>query len=829
MKATSKIISVVLILAICLSLFTVSAFADNTTIVAPMERGNNSGSGKVVEYNYRGEGYGQPEPAQDKAQEEAQDEAKEDVQEQVKEEVQSETEEPAQQEEVVVNDASVTVATIAELQKALEEKAANICLVAQIDWDGILNLDYDVKIDLGGKGNGLAFSGSGDAAIMSSADAVLFNGNIFVNGDVAATDETEAVTGFKTVAAAVEDGSVYLNGVYVKFTDAGENAIFGEGVSLGSGVFSQDVSAYYGEDTASQYDFSETESGMFDVTAKAPVVEETQTAEPVDEENGNNDEADNTEAGPLVGTCVTDEGTITVTVSGQNLPEGLAVKVAPMDKSALQVSEDEEVLFVVDITLIDKDGNVYEPENDPNVPEVSVQIRHPALGNVEDGEAVTLYHIVKGEAVEMDAAQGGDALEFSTDSFSPYGVTTKKTGSDGNVHYREVRIIYADGDIYYNDPLGSLKIDFTGKKMPESVSIVPYNVAGSGDYYVYAAGLLDYTADYTATDSSITIKADALKLAPDGKYGIVFWFTDTDDEGNTVRVYMVQPLIIVNSKKVEGTGDNFTPKGTDFSKGTFNVEMCDNDSVKVKLTAELTSFSISGNGSTVSYTAPDKKITIDGKQYNAYEYFSVEEYETYDPAGHDFIAGKVLTLHSALIKKLDFKDGYTLKVAQENGETGEFTLNIAPGITVADGLDDYIKGKNLWVKFQACAPIDYDSDGTLAIWIGGQKIGHDYYSISNDHMTLWVYRNLLDQLKSNNRYTLTARLWRYEKDPITGETYKETYYPAKASFNVLAAGSTSSKSPKTGDESNVAMWASVLVLSGGAVIALIPKKKSRAR
>ena len=65
MKATSKLISVVLILAICLSLFTVSAFADNTTIVAPMERSNNSGSGKVVEYNYRGEGYGQPEPGQE--------------------------------------------------------------------------------------------------------------------------------------------------------------------------------------------------------------------------------------------------------------------------------------------------------------------------------------------------------------------------------------------------------------------------------------------------------------------------------------------------------------------------------------------------------------------------------------------------------------------------------------------------------------------------------------------------------------------------------------------------------------------------------------------
>ena len=116
---------------------------------------------------------------------------------------------------------------------------------------------------------------------------------------------------------------------------------------------------------------------------------------------------------------------------------------------------------------------------------------------------------------------------------------------------------------------------------------------------------------------------------------------------------------------------------------------------------------------------------------------------------------------------------------------------------------------------------DYDDDGTLAIWIGGQKISKDYYSISNDHQTLWIYRNLLDQLRSNNSYTLTAQLWRLSPKDGT----KETYYPASTSFNILAAGSTSYKSPKTGDNSNVALWAAVAVLSGGAVVALIPKKK----
>ena len=46
---------------------------------------------------------------------------------------------------------------------------------------------------------------------------------------------------------------------------------------------------------------------------------------------------------------------------------------------------------------------------------------------------------------------------------------------------------------------------------------------------------------------------------------------------------------------------------------------------------------------------------------------------------------------------------------------------------------------------------------------------------------------------------------------------------ATATFSVLGA----SASPKTGDTNNMAVWAAVLVLSGAAVVALIPKKKKQ--
>ena len=369
-----------------------------------------------------------------------------------------------------------------------------------------------------------------------------------------------------------------------------------------------------------------------------------------------------------------------------------------------------------------------------------------------------------------------------------------------------------------------------------------YLIYGNGtgqDYLVYDINNVPYdpTSPVVPDPCKVVINPAAVASAPAGKWAVVFWFKDTTNSGST-RVYMVQYIYIVGTNGIKGVGPNFD------GIQTYEVEKCDYDALEVMLTADLDEFELTGPDGTVyaSYwydpSVKNQKMTvrIDGKDkiVNASEYFTLSDYYATDPLGHEYIAGKGLLIHDTLIKQLPYGSSYNLYVAQrnhkatepENFDEADFILNVSPGIAVADGLTDYIKGKNVWIKFISCAPIDYDSDGTLAIWIGGQKISHDYYSISNDHCTLWIYRNLLDQLKSNNSYTLTARLWEFTRDPVTGQKVKTTYYPATASFNILAAGSTSYRSPKTGDESNVALWAAVLVLSGGAVIALIPRKKN---
>ena len=912
MKATSKIISVVLILAMCLSIFTVSAFAEQTTIItAPME---NEANEAVITTDGSYNGGSESEEDDDLAMAENVDENSLAV----------------TNVNVAPADGSVKVADYAGLDAALKAKAPAITLTAKVPVAGPLTLDYAVKLDLGGQGRGLDFSGSGTAAVISTAEGVeLTNGNLFVFNAASVDEDGNAVGGFKTVAS----GSVKMTDVHI-WDFAGEGSLFGEGVNFVSGTTSK---ALHEGDVATGNRFVyEVKEEKTEETADEPVestesaettesAESTESAEPTEPvEPAGSDEsaelggsadiveasetselsepAESTESTEpaeapanedpvtvekpedkeLVGEVRVDEAAqltaeeektsltatdevtgAVVTVTGF-LPEGLTLIVKHIDTGLVGgLAEGEVALLAVDISLVDADGNEYEPVNNPdaNFRAVSVMISHPSLAGIAEDETLVLYHVEEEGTSQVASAtsdNGSDTMNFSTGSFSPFIIAVKKgegtadTGSEGEVHKKTIKITNLSGETYVKGS-GGLEFRITGGSVPESISIIDPDNVSSGNLDVYKAGYLIYGKnpskghDYYFLDVSdpeknpnadpctVHIFDQAINDAPTGKWAVVFWFKDTTDSGST-RVYMVQYVNIVQGDKIKGVGYNF-----DEATGTYEVEKCDYDALQVLLTDDLLRFSIVGIDG-ITYASYDRNVSekkmwvhVGGKDKQVYigEYFTVSDYVTEDAIGHEFVAGKSLKIHDALVKLLPYGDGHTLTVEQENKDPATykhydkkiFKINVSPGITVADGLVDYIKGKNVWIKFISCEPIDYDADGTLAIWIGGQKISHDYYSISNDHKTLWIYRNLLDQLKSNNSYTLTARLWGFVKDPITGEKVKQTWYPATASFNILAAGSTSYRSPKTGDESNVALWAAVLLLSGGAVVALIPKKK----
>ena len=907
MKATSKLISVVLILAMCLSLFTVSAFADGQVIIGE----TNPTSGNQTMNTWVGANRStQAQVVTDDVYQGSDDEV---VQQSAA--PAAPVADPAVKEPVKVNDAAALLAAV--------KAGGKVVLGSSFAVSETLEPAAGTELDLAGNTLTFANDAAAKAAalVVASGNVTVKNGNLVVNGrQMIDATGNYVKSGFDAVAESA--GSLVLSGVGVVLNNDAAASMFSGKVGLVYGSYNRDVTNYFDAET---FDMVLNDNGVYvlkDKAAEEPAApaaaeEPVEPAAPAEGEGTEPVEGEGTEPAEGEGTepvegaegDVVDETPVNVVeeeekvlesevrvseeeeanqddivtlepvtepvtgavviVSGKNLPKDLTVVVKPLSTENIGgLEENERALLALDISLVDADGNEYEPKDDPNVGAVSVQIKHASLGNLEEDESLKLYHVVDDVAQTVGSASQSaeDTLDFATGSFSPFIITantgdgTANTGSTGEVHKKVIKITNVTGDIYVKGQPEKLVFKIEGGAIPESISVIDPDNVSSGNADVYRAGYMIYDEktvsnldstgtfyDYVVTKDAagttvadpsaasiadpvyVTFSKKALENAPTGKWAFVFWFKDTTDAGST-RVYMVQYITIVPTLEIKAVSplDEY---------GDIYFEKCDYEPVEIFLTADLKSFAIKdASGKVVAsydYNTDKKKVYVNtkkfpSKSYAASEMFTVSDFMQYDAVGHEFIAGKTLQLSKSLIEKLEFGN-YTIDVSQENiGKTpsNAFTKNgmkmtIVPGIAVADGLNDYIKGKNVWIKFVACAPIDYDEDGTLAIWIGGQKISHDYYSISNDHQTLWIYRNLLDQLRSNNSYTLTARLWRL--NPVTG--VKETFYPANAQFNILAAGSTSYKSPKTGDNSNVALWAAVLVLSGGAVVALIPKKK----
>ncbi|MBQ6609860.1 MAG: hypothetical protein IJH70_05445, partial [Oscillospiraceae bacterium] len=192
MKATSKLISVVLILALCLSIFTISASAD--VVIGTSEEVTYSGSG-----DDGGEGLGLPAGTNDKI------------------------DAPAG------TAATVEVATAADLDKELKDGATSIKLMDSFTYEGPLTLGA-VTIDFNNKT--LTINGDGAAAVIASG-AVFKGGQLAVTGAV--TDDQGNKTGFDSVAS----GLVTFRTMNMNL--AGDTVL--GSVSVVSGSFNKDVSA----------------------------------------------------------------------------------------------------------------------------------------------------------------------------------------------------------------------------------------------------------------------------------------------------------------------------------------------------------------------------------------------------------------------------------------------------------------------------------------------------------------------------------------------------------------------------------------------------------
>lgn len=121
--------------------------------------------------------------------------------------------------------------------------------------------------------------------------------------------------------------------------------------------------------------------------------------------------------------------------------------------------------------------------------------------------------------------------------------------------------------------------------------------------------------------------------------------------------------------------------------------------------------------------------------------------------------------------------------------------------------DKHVTGSSKNLQFVCSDPIQ-------SVWVGGRQLTDvdygDYWTLSSSRKTVTLTAKFLNNRTAGETYTIGVVTDNGDKPSCT--------------FQILTTAQASS-SPKTGDESNLALWAAVLILSGGAAVAVLPRLK----
>ena len=118
--------------------------------------------------------------------------------------------------------------------------------------------------------------------------------------------------------------------------------------------------------------------------------------------------------------------------------------------------------------------------------------------------------------------------------------------------------------------------------------------------------------------------------------------------------------------------------------------------------------------------------------------------------------------------------------------------------------DKHVVNSTKNLRFRASEPITAES-----VKVGGKSLyDPNYYYVSNDGLTITLSPDFLNE-RQVGTYTISA-------NTVANNT------KVSCPFYILSTASASA-SPKTGDESQLGLWAAFLLLSGAAVVVLVPK------
>lgn len=298
-----------------------------------------------------------------------------------------------------------------------------------------------------------------------------------------------------------------------------------------------------------------------------------------------------------------------------------------------------------------------------------------------------------------------------------------------------------------------------------------------GTKYNNVDNVTDITAYTDSYYSPITIDNSYLDSLSNGTYYLYTYYTDNP----SVTKYVGQ-LTILSS----GGGTNIPDYDGTLQVGTrYENDWYQGD--------DPLQFYVSPNPGSTSKVS-NMRVYIDGRELGNLDY--------YDYLNGYFYVG------TAKLSSLGSGTHWLTVENIKTGETGSCTFYVGPTLRARDS-SKHVTGSSKDLKFVCSEPI-------TRVWVGDKELdnydSYDYYTLSRDRKTLTLTARFLNNRTAGNTYNLTV-------ETETGERVSTT-------FQILTKAQASS-SPKTGDNSNLALWISALVMSGAAAAVIIPQMKKK--
>jgi len=198
------------------------------------------------------------------------------------------------------------------------------------------------------------------------------------------------------------------------------------------------------------------------------------------------------------------------------------------------------------------------------------------------------------------------------------------------------------------------------------------------------------------------------------------------------------------------------------------------------------------------------KVNLVGVRIGTSQSLYANGYDTLD----FWSSGNTITLGENMVKNLD-AGTYYVWVYNKN-DPNEHTDSIPWYIVDVPTLepintDKHVINSTKNLRFRASEPVQAGS-----VKVGGKSLyDANYYYVSNDGLTITLSPDFLNERQAGT-YTISA-------NTVANGT------KVSCPFYILSTASGSSASPKTADESQLGLWAAFLLLSGAAVVVLVPK------